>query len=326
VALLTKILNQLAHFSPAVITDEEIEPYKRDFDILLNLGVFQKVSDPQHIWCKTCQNESVEVHYVKEGRAFTLCTQDEYAERDYFDPQTIKQWRFDTPPFISLFLKALGIDQASPTENIVGLLWDLGNHKINGKQYHLFFARSIDDIEKDKYSTITNLPDTAIFYLGTIHTSNDVLLVPVLGILKDINVGELIISSEVLNSYFPKEVFADEGGDVKLDKHIFHSHSRKILQLHKKKGGGFEKEIPISPQASYLIAYCYQIRSYDKNSKTLKELAVALTKNGSKVSISNRIKEIEKICSENGVKQILHKYSDEKWGLNQKLDCCKSIH
>jgi len=322
VALLTKILNQLAYFSPAVITDEEIEPYKRDFDILCNLGVFQKVSDPQHIWCKTCQNESVEVHYVKKGRAFTLCTQDEYAERDYFDPQTLKQWRFDTPLSISLFLKSLGVKQSSPTENITGLLWDLGTQKVNGVDYHLFFCRNIDEIEKPKISIITNLPHSVVFYTGIPHISlpEKVLLIPIVDFIQKITNRGFLLNKELVKQFFPQGVYATKDGAIELDKG-FVLQDNYIL-FEPLRGGIFKKQSgKLRPLASHIINHLYGIRKYQKNSKTLDELAEAL--GSTKVSISNEIGRIEKISADNNLQDILHKYSGDKWGINPQLRCCK---
>lgn len=322
-ALLKKLLNNFAFHSPAILGKEEAEKHPKELEVLLSLGILQPDTFPQERWCPSCGSEFVPIQTVSKERAFTLCTTDEEATRDYFDPQALKQWRFVTLPFVSLFLKALGVDKPSPTENITGLLWDLGNHKMGGKQYHLFFTRSVDDIEKDKRSIITSLPDTAVFYLGVVHTSlpADVLLVPVFDVLKDINAEGVSLSAKALKSYFPEIVSTDEGGDLELDKHIVLAVRRNCLLLHKERGGRFKKEAKISPQASNLISHCYQIRRNDENSKTLQELANAFA--SSKVSISNRINAIKKVCTENGVKQILHKQSGDRWGLNQRLDCCK---
>jgi len=323
VALLKKLLNNLAFHSPAILNKEEGETHPKELEVFVSLGILKQDTFPQERWCPSCESESVPIQVISKERAYTLCTTDAETGRDYFDPQTLKQWRFDTPPLISLFLKALGIDQPSPTENIAGLLWDLGNHDINGGQYHLFFTRSIDNIETDKRSIITSLPSSAVFYLGTVHTAlpDDVLLVPVLDVIKELKKDGISLVPKALNTYFVEEIYSDEGDDIEIDKNIMLSQRSNRLLLHKKRGGKFEKEEKISPQAARLIAYCYQIRHNDENSRTLQELADALA-GGSKVSISNRIKEVTNASDNNGV-TILHKFSGEKWGLNQRLGCCK---
>ena len=94
---LNKLLEKNAHFSSVITTPEEAGSHKKDFDILLALGVLEKTSDPHHIWCKTCQSEAVEVHFVSTERAYTLCTQDKHAGRDYFNPSELKYWQLNTP-------------------------------------------------------------------------------------------------------------------------------------------------------------------------------------------------------------------------------------
>ena len=322
-ALLKKLLNNLAFHSPAILTEEEGNKHPKELEVLISLGVLKQDSFPQERWCPSCESESVSIQTISKERAYTLCTTNEEAARDYFNPQTLKQWRFDTPHFISLFLKTLGINQSTPTENIAGLLWDLGSHDINGGQYHLFFTRGIDNIETDKRSIITSLPHSAVFYLGAVHTAlpDDVLLIPVLDMIKEVKRDGITLAPKALNTYFVEEIYSDEGDDIELDKNIILSQKRNRLLLHKKRGGNFEKEVRVSPQAARLIAYCYQIRHNDENSRTLQELADALA-GGSKVSISNRIKEVTDASNDNGV-TILHKFSGEKWGLNQRLGCCK---
>jgi hypothetical protein len=261
---------------------------------------------------------------ISKTKAFSLCTIDEHAGRDYFNPEELKQWRFVVAPFILQFLNALGISQPSITENITGLLWDLGSQEINGKRYHLFFTINIDNIEKDKRSIITSLPNTVVFYLGTAHTAlpDGVLLVPVFSLINEITNKGLVLLRNGVDSYFPKQVVVDENDDLQLDRHIVLAAKRNLLLLDKRRGGGFKQEVKISPQAVRLLAYFYQIRHYDLNSRTLRELADMLA-NKSKVSISNRIKEIATICKDNGIKSLLHKYSNDKWGLNPQLECCK---
>lgn len=321
-ALLTKILNQLTHFFPAVITAEEVKQHKKDFDILLNFGLFQKVNDPKYIWCNTCQNENVEVHFVSDGRTFTLCTQDEYASRYYFNPKEIKQWRFNTPSFISLFLKALGVDQTSPTENITGILWDLGMQKINGASYHLFFCRNIDEIEKSKLSIITVLPHSVVFYTGTPHTAlpEKVLLVPIIDLIQKVGGKGISIEKELFEQFFPLGIYATKEGTIELDDNFVLQDNHLLFEPLR--GGVFKRQsAKLRPLASRIIDHLYGIRNYQKNAKSLDELAEAL--GSSKVSISNEIGRIEKVPTDNNLQAILHKYDDDEWGINPQLKCCK---
>ncbi len=206
--LLKKLLNNLAFHSPAILSSEEGEKYPKEFEILLSLGILKQDTFPQERWCPSCESESLPIQTISKERAYTLCTMDEEATRDYFDPQILKQWRFTTPPFITLFFKALGIEQKKPTETIAGLLWNLGTHEINGNQYHLFFTRNIANIEEDKCSIITSTTNTVVFYLGTVRTAlpDGILAVPILGTIKDLKSGGFVLAHEALNSYFSDAV------------------------------------------------------------------------------------------------------------------------
>ncbi len=319
---LTKLLDRQVHFFPVITTFEEVNANKKDFDVLLGLGVLEKISDPHHIWCKSCQSEGVEVHYVSEGRAYTICTQRDDAGRDYFNPSELKQWTFVTPRLLSLFQQAIGIKTPKTEENITGLLWDLGAQKVNGATYHLYFSRNIDEIEKSKLSIITNLPHSVVFYAGTPHTSlpDRVHPVPLADLMQNVNDKGLSINKELLKQHFPSGVYPTKEGDIELDDKLV--LQGEYLLFERERAGVFRKRsAKIRPLAQRIIEHLYDIRSYDTDAKMLDELATAL--GSTKVSISNEIGRVNKICADNNLQEILHKYSGEKWGINQNLSSCK---
>ncbi len=206
--LLKRLLNNLVFHSRTFLSSEECEKHPKEHRALISLGILKQDTYLQERWCPSCESESLPIQIISKKRAYTLCTINEESGRDYFDPQTLKQWRLVTPLFITLFLKALGINEPSITETIAGLLWDLGNHKINGIQYHLFFTREISMIEKEKQHIFIQNTNTVVLYLGTIHTNlhESVSLVPVLEIVNDIKSDGLVIDREVLNSYLLKKI------------------------------------------------------------------------------------------------------------------------
>jgi len=322
VDFLTNILNKHTHFSPVITTQDEAEKNKKDFDILLALSVLEKVSDPKNVWCRTCQNEGVEVHFVSEGRAYTLCTQDESAVRDYFDPAEIKQWQLNTPHLLLLFQKALGIQSPKISENIEGLLWDFGTQKLNGASYHLFFCRNINEIEKSKLSIITNLPHSVLFYTGTpqVALPNKVLLVPFLDLIQKINSKGLFIEKEVFEQSFPKNVYATKEGDIELDENIVLQNNYLIFEPLR--AGQFQKKSEkLPPLSCKIIKHLYGIRKYSPSSKTLIELETSL--GNLKRVISKEIKRIGKVCTDNNLQAVLYKYAGDKWGINPNLSSCK---
>ena len=315
---LTKLLTKYSHFSPVIITQDEVGKNKKDFEILLALSALEKISDPQHIWCKTCQCESVEVHYVSKDRAYTICSQNEYAGRDYFNPSEIKQWQLNTLHFLSLFQKSLGIQSPKITNNIEGLLWDFGTQKVNGVSYYIFFCRNINDIEKPKLSIITNLPHSVLLYIGTpqIALPDKVLLIPIVDLIQKISNKGLTLDKELVEQFFPKNVYPTKDGTIELDEKIVLQDNRLLFEPLR--GGVFNKQsAKLRPLATRIIEHLYGIKTYSQNSKTLDELASAL--GSTKVSISNEIGRIEKVCTDNSIKTILHKYSGDKWGINPQL-------
>jgi len=196
---LHKLLGELEFDYPCVFSLKELSALldNKTTSLLKQAGILQESTATQSVFCPSCGNEH-EVHY-KGKEPYLVCPDGGYIS---INRSSLTNFKFDTPPFITLFLKALDIDQPNPTETIAGLLWDLGTHKINSNQYHLFFTRNIDDI--DERSIITSVPNKAVFYLGTSHLTltDDILFVPMLDIVKDLNSEGLVIDHKTLNSYF----------------------------------------------------------------------------------------------------------------------------
>jgi hypothetical protein len=322
VALLIDLLKRQVHFYPATIFQDEADRIGKDFDILVSLGILERTGTPTNRICPTCNSEALEVQIVSDTRAFTLCTQDEYAGRDYFNPNELKQWALSTPHLLSLFQQAIGIKTPKTEENITGLLWDLGAQEVNGAVYHLYFSRNIDEIEKSKLSIVTNLPHSVVFYAGTPHTAlpDKVHLVPLVDLMQNAGDKGLSISKELLKQHFPSGVYPTKEGDIELDDNLV--LQGEYLLFERERAGVFRKRgAKIRPLAQRIIEHLYDIRRYDTDAKTLDELATAL--GSTKVSISNEIGRVNKICADNNLQEILHKYSGEKWGINQNLSSCK---
>jgi len=322
VDFLTKLLNKYSHFPAVIITQDDAGKNKKDFDVLLALSVLEKISDPQQIWCGTCQDEGVEVHYVSKDKAYTICTQNEHSGRDYFNPSEIKQWQLNTLHLLSLFQKALGIQSPKITENIGGLLWDFGTQKVNGASYHLFFCRNINEIENPKLSIITNLPHSVIFYLGTpqVALPDKVLLVPMIDLIQKISKKGLSLEKTILEQFFPKNVYATKGGAIELDDGLVLQDYHILFEPLR--GGVFKRQsAKLRPRGAQIIEHLFGIRKNQQNSKTLDELVGAFS--STKGSISNEIGRIEKVSTDNNLQAILHKYAGDKWGINPNLSSCK---
>jgi len=319
VDFLIEILNKQARLFPIVITVDDANKRKRDFDILPALALLEKTSDPKNIWCVTCHNEDVEVHHVSKDRAYTMCTQNEHAKRDYFNPAEIQQWQFNIENFLSAFQKSMDILSPTISESIDSLLWSLGTQTINGADYHLFFCRDINDIEKPKLSIITHLPRSAVFYTGTpqISLPDKVLLVPIIDLFQKITEKGLFLKKEAVEQFFSRNTYATEDGSIMLDDNL--ALEKGYLLSDQSTRGVFKKtsEEKLPPLACIIIEHLYGIRKYSQNSKTLSELVTDL--GHSKQVISKEIKRISNVCKKNNLPEILHKYTGNKWGINHRL-------
>lgn len=141
--LLKKILNNLAFHSPAILNEGEGEKHPKELEVLLSLGVLKQDTFPQERWCPSCENESVPIHTISKKRAYTLCTTNEETGRDYFDPQTLKQWQFDLPKFLQLTAKELKIK--NDLKNVVANdLWLLGTFQKDSRHFLIFYSRTND--------------------------------------------------------------------------------------------------------------------------------------------------------------------------------------
>lgn len=208
-ALITDLLQQQVHLYPATFNEEEAEINRGDFDILLAAEIVKQAATPLHRICPTCNGEAVEVHVVSATRAYTLCTIDEEAGRDYFDPTSLKQWVLDTTQLIKLFQNAIGIEHPQVTEIVPGLLWDLGAQSVNGANYHLFFCRNLAAIEPMHLYLITNQLHSAVFYTGQpIPTLDTVLAVPLLDCIAGIDGVHVVVAKKVIEQYFPRGSYA----------------------------------------------------------------------------------------------------------------------
>jgi len=144
VVLLKKLLNNLTFHSPAILSEEEGKQHPKELEVLILLGILKQDTFPQERWCPSCENEFVPIQIVSKNRAFSLCTMNEEAGRDYFDPQNLKVWQFDILRFLGLIAKELKIN--GEIKNVVANdLWQVGSIKKDNRHFLVFYSR-IDDL------------------------------------------------------------------------------------------------------------------------------------------------------------------------------------
>lgn len=322
---LNRLLGRLEQSDAPVIVNGEVGEKDKSFDTLVSFQLIQE-HQPKQIWCPTCNNEYAPFKIVSPDKGFSLCTQDESASRDYQNPEMLKQWQLNTPRFISLLQKSLGIEGDAPKETLSNLLWDLGFYQTQSQKTHIFLILDTAQLGENGKGILTQIESPFLIYAGTMRdlALKDFVSVPLNELVVGIGKKGLALNDALLNKHFPKTALVDSAGDIELDADILLTTDSHLL-LHKKKAGDYKDKKKITPQAASIIRFLYQTRDYaETRTQTLGELANRFTKNSrSTVSISNNIKKINDLCKENNVKVILHKNSSDKWGLDKNLDCCK---
>ncbi len=322
---LNRLLGRLEQSDAPVIVNGEVGKKDKSFDTLVSFQLIQE-HQPRQIWCPTCNNEYVPFKIISPDKGFSLCTQDESASRDYQNPEILKQWQLNTPRLISLLQKSLGIEGDAPKETISNLLWDLGFYQTQSQKTHIFLVRDTAQLGENGKGILTQIESPFLIYTGTMRdlALKDFVSVPLNELVVGIGKKGLALNDTLLNKHFPKTALVDSDGDIELDADILLTKDSHLL-LHKKKAGEYKDKKKITPQAASIIRFLYQVRNYQgSHTESLGELAKRFTKNQkSTVSISNNIKKIEDLRKENKVKPILHKDSNDKWGLDKNLDCCK---
>jgi len=107
-----------------------------------------------------------------------------------------------------------------------------------------------------------------------------------------------------------------EKDSIVLDTHIVISNRR--IWLHKK-GIEFETSMKIRPEAYYIVRYLYDIRN-NGNSFTANELYSKLNISSVKI-FQTRVSELNKMCRDTNLKELIVPYTNKTWILNPKLDC-----
>jgi len=303
------------------LPNKEFQANKEEAEILLSLGILRVASDTKQRLCPTCGNEFLDAHFVNDTKAFTQCEQREDAGRDYFNPQELKQWDFDTPRFLSLFQQGMGIANPTVNENITNLLWNFNSQEINGSNYHLFFASNINALDSAKLTIVTSLPQCAVFYTGTpqIALPDKVLLIPVAEMIANITTSGIELKETLIKQFFPSRVHLMSANGIELDNNIVVQDD--TILYSPVRGGVFKQRSRIRPLATRIIEHLYQIRNYQDNYRTLTQLADDL--GSSKVSISNELDRVNKLCKARGIEPILYNFGRGRWSINPTLGCCR---
>lgn len=225
VALLKKLLNNFAFHSPAILSKEEAEKHPKELEVLLSLGILQQDTFPQERWCPSCESESLPIQVVSKDRAFTLCTRDETAGRDYFDPQTLTQWQFNLPRLLELVAKELKIK--GDVKNVVANdLWLIGTLQKDGRHFLIFYSRTNDISSHSKFLDAFKSPVRAFVIFTNTETPlinlerAETVVVPIADMVelkKNTLVWDAKSFQEHILTAFRQVVFYPTNGDVMLN-------------------------------------------------------------------------------------------------------------
>ncbi len=233
------------------------------------------------------------------------------------------QSRFDLSTFWAWLAKNSGLN-ADIAEVEERLAWHLGSAGKSDKPTTFYCVRSANLDEVSDFIGRVSDQKVVLFWFGEepavgYYPENIVSLVELISVS-----GKSLTVNKSLLKPFLDEKFFTKSDDIELDKHIFlRQKSEKCYLLLNKKGNSFEKEVSIRPQTYKIINAVYRMRRKDPCGLTLFEFCHPRQIGANETSISNRIKDLRKLCDEHGIKQILTKFPDERWGLNRNLGCCK---
>jgi hypothetical protein len=138
--------------------------HNNDFDILNQQKIITHSSNIDEIECDLCDESHTTLIRQDGSRLFIVC-ENGCGVRDV-QSEELAIYEYQTTQLLSLFLSSLGMRQANISENVIGLLWNLGSHKFDDTEYQMFFSNDIDKIDSGHLSIINAFPNTILFYTG----------------------------------------------------------------------------------------------------------------------------------------------------------------
>jgi hypothetical protein len=211
--------------------------------------------------------------------------------------------------------------EKSVEKNDDPLLWEIGKIDVRGSvtRGYVFFNDDYNEVLATSNKIKKRYSKHFIIWFGS--TSATTAISPKIISFWDI----LIIKNDCIE--LSQEMLFDTlvqtkviNADFKLlDTHIaLEKDGTKWFLNFQRNRQTFKYRDSIKPQAARLIEHCFQIRSYEKNAKTLEEFtASGLALN--KSTISTRRKEVNDLCKKRHQKDIFLKFENEKWGFNPNL-------
>jgi len=307
---ITEFTNYLSTDTNTYFTKQELQnTLPTIFDYLFENGILAHTNPLSNVKCKDCEYDHLEAIVELNNRYFTKCEYSEYASLTELKIDEINTYNFSTNSFLKLLCRELKLTDSFKEES--SILFNLGMLNEN----NLFFIKSNSIVKISEIANTLNTSNNLIIWLGEnkktgFKTYN---LVPLTKLLTYKN-NKIVASLE--KNYIKTQQIIPEKDSTVLDEQIAISKNKLFII---KVGLEFQKSYSIRPQSYYIIRYLFDIRDNGKPlkaSELSQELSIAPVK-----VIQTRIGEVNKICRENNLKEIVIKHLNRTWILNPQLDC-----
>ena len=285
------------------------------------LNLLKPSQASKQILCPNCDDHYVDV-IVQNKKFYAVCDEDAGAGRMLINPSQLSQEKFDFDGFLAWLSKECGL-AGGIAEAEERFAWRLGSAGKSDTPTTFYCLRNAELNEVSDFAGRISSQKTALFWFGEKpavgHYPENIAS---LADLITVSGRTLTVKKALLKPFLDEKLFA-KSGDIELDKHIvLHRKGQECYLLLNKKGNGFEKEVSIRPQTYKIINAVYGVRRKDPSGLTLFEFCHPRKIAQNDRTISTRINELNKLCEDHGIKQILAKFTDERWGLSRGLGCC----
>jgi hypothetical protein len=320
---LSKLLEALTRTHPLKLSVDEWKGEFGDvYPALQALSLLKPSQASKQALCPNCSDHYVDV-IPQNDRFFAVCDKDASAGRMEINAFQLSQEKFDFDGFLAWLAGECGLEgDIAEAEDVFA--WRLGSLGKSDTPTIFYCVRGADLEEINDFVGRVSDQKSVLFWFGEkpavgYYPENIVSLADLISVS-----GRALTAQKVLLKPFLDEKFFAKSGDVELDKHIvLHRKGQQCYLLLNKKGNGFEKKIPIRPQTYKIINAVYGVRRKDPSGLTLFEFCHPRKIAQNDRTISTRINELNKLCEDHGITQILTKFPDDRWGLNRNLGCCK---
>ncbi len=293
------------------------------YPALQTLDLLKFSQSSKQVLCPNCNDHYIDV-VVENKKFYAVCDEDASAGRMPIDASQLSQEKFGFDGFLAWLAGDCRLD-ADVKEVEDRFAWRLGSAGKSDIPTTFYCVRSADLDEVTDFAGRVSDQKAVLFWFGEKPVGHYPENIFSLADLISVSGNTLTVNKVLLKPFLEEKFFA-KIGDIELDKHIvLHCEGEKCYLLLNKKGNGFEKKVSIRPQTYKIINAVYGVRHKDPSGLTLFEFCHPreIAQNGR--TISTRINELNKLCEDHGIKQILTKtkFLNERWGLNRSFGCCK---